>query len=65
MIMVNSFIGANTKITDFCIINNNSSVDHDCKLNKFSSLAPVVIIGGNVQIGLRTTIGIGATVKII
>tara|TARA_Y100000996_G_scaffold399476_1_gene368543 strand:- start:204 stop:836 length:633 start_codon:yes stop_codon:yes gene_type:complete len=63
MIMVNSFIGANTRIGDFCLINNNASIDHDCKIKRFSSLAPSVVIGGNVDIGLRVEIGIGTIIK--
>ena len=63
MIMANSFIGSNTKVTNFCIINNNVSVDHDCFLSNFSSLAPSVTTGGNVKLGLRSSVGIGATVK--
>jgi len=63
MIMVNSLIGANTRISDFCLINNNVSIDHDCNIKKFSSLAPSVTTGGNVNIGLRVDIGIGAIIK--
>lgn len=63
MIMVNSFVGANTKITDFCIVNNNVSIDHDCTLDKFSSLGPSVTTGGNVKLGLRSSIGIGAIIR--
>jgi UDP-3-O-[3-hydroxymyristoyl] glucosamine N-acyltransferase len=63
MIMVNAFIGANTHITNFCIINNNASIDHDCIVEKFSSLAPSVSTGGNVKIGSRSAIGIGAIIK--
>jgi sugar O-acyltransferase (sialic acid O-acetyltransferase NeuD family) len=63
MIMARTFIGANSKITDFCIVNNNVSIDHDCILNKFSSLAPAVVIGGNVLMGKKTYIGIGSVIK--
>ena len=63
MIMSNAFIGSNTKVMNFCIVNNNVSIDHDCVLSNFSSLAPSVTTGGNVQLGLRSSVGIGAIVK--
>ena len=44
------------------IINTSSSVDHDCYLKDFCSLAPGVNIGGNVVIGKRTFLSIGAKV---
>ena len=46
----------------FCILNNNSSLDHDSKMLDYSSLAPGVSIGGNVQIGLFTAVSLGAKV---
>ena len=51
-----AFVGAH------CVINTNSSLDHDSKMAGFSSLAPNVAIGGNVSVGMFTAIGIGSTI---
>jgi len=58
--MARSVVNCGTKISDHCIINTNSSVDHDCILGKFSSLAPGVTLGGNVSVGAYSSIGIGS-----
>jgi sugar O-acyltransferase (sialic acid O-acetyltransferase NeuD family) len=43
----------------FCILNTNSSLDHDSIMEDFSSLAPNVTTGGNCRIGEYSAIGIG------
>ncbi|MFZ1575530.1 MAG: acetyltransferase [Chromatiaceae bacterium] len=43
-----------------CILNTNSSLDHDGILADWSSLAPGVATGGRVRIGRRSAIGLGA-----
>jgi sugar O-acyltransferase (sialic acid O-acetyltransferase NeuD family) len=44
------------------IVNTGSTLDHDGIMENFSSLAPGVVTGGNVHIGLCTAVSIGATV---
>jgi len=56
-------IGPKCIVREFCILNTASSIDHDCEVSAFSSLAPRVVTGGNVKIGLGSAISIGATVK--
>lgn len=56
-------IGPNCKVGVFCILNTSSSIDHDCEMEAFSSIAPRVATGGNVKIGLSSAISIGATIK--
>ena len=56
-------IGANTAIGRFCIVNSQASLDHDCRLDDFASLAPGSVIGGGVAIGERSVVGIGAVVR--
>jgi sugar O-acyltransferase (sialic acid O-acetyltransferase NeuD family) len=63
VVMPNSVIGPNSKLGNFCIINTHSSIDHDCKLNDYSSIGPGVVTGGNVTLGKRSYIAIGATIK--
>lgn len=62
-IMAGAIINSDTIIEDFTIINTKASMGHDCKMLKFSSLAPNVTTGGNVSIGEFSAISIGATIK--
>lgn len=63
VVMPQVSIGPNCSIKEFCILNTSSSIDHDCELAAFSSIAPRVVTGGNVKIGRGTAVSIGATVK--
>jgi sugar O-acyltransferase (sialic acid O-acetyltransferase NeuD family) len=42
------------------IVNSHASIDHDCLLDDYSAVSPGAILGGNVRIGARTWIGLGA-----
>lgn len=63
ILLAHSNLGHGSKLGKFCIINNLSSLDHDCKMSDFSSLAPGVITGGCVDIGMRSAVCIGSKVK--
>lgn len=56
-------VGPNSNIGRFCILNSSSSIDHDCTMREFSSIAPRVVCGGAVEIGELSAVSIGATVK--
>ncbi|HLQ46004.1 MAG TPA: acetyltransferase, partial [Planctomycetaceae bacterium] len=62
VVMPGVAINSDSTIGEFCIVNTNSSVDHDNRLGPFSSLAPRVATGGNVSIGDFTAISIGAVI---
>jgi sugar O-acyltransferase (sialic acid O-acetyltransferase NeuD family) len=61
-IMANTVINANSNIGSHCILNTAASLDHDCLMGDFSSLAPGVHTGGNVTIGTCSAISIGSIV---
>ena len=61
-IMAGAVVNACCSIGRSCILNTNSSLDHDCRMENFSSLAPGVSVGGNCQIGQLVAVCIGATV---
>jgi sugar O-acyltransferase (sialic acid O-acetyltransferase NeuD family) len=63
VVMPNAVIGPNSKIGMFCLINTQSSLDHDCVMSDFSSLAPAAITGGGVMLGFRSAVCIGAKIK--
>ena len=61
VIMAGVVVNPSSTIGDFCILNTNASLDHDCVMEDFSSLAPRACTGGNVHIGKFSAISIGAT----
>lgn len=60
--MAGSIINCGSTIANHCILNSNSSIDHDCKLEDFTSVAPNGCLGGNVTLGKFSSIGIGANI---
>jgi sugar O-acyltransferase (sialic acid O-acetyltransferase NeuD family) len=63
VIFANSHVGINAKVGDFCIVNTGSSIDHDGALSNYSSIAPGVFMGGLVEIGECSHIGVGASIS--
>ena len=61
-VMALAHVGAGTVLSDGALINTSASVDHDCVLEPFSSLAPGVVTGGSVQLGNRSALCLGARV---
>lgn len=62
VVMAGTTINAGVKIGKHCIVNTNSSVDHDCIVEDFAHIAPNAALAGNVYIGEGTHVGIGACV---
>lgn len=60
VIMAGVVINPCCSIGRFCILNTNSSLDHDSVMEDFSSLAPRVATGGNCRIGGYSAVSIGA-----
>ena len=46
-----------------CIVNTGATVDHDCQLADAVHVCPGAHLAGDVQVGLRCWIGIGACVR--
>ena len=63
VVMPGAVVGPNSRIGKFCILNTHSSIDHDSSMSDYSSLAPGVVTGGTVGIGVRSAISIGAVIK--
>jgi sugar O-acyltransferase (sialic acid O-acetyltransferase NeuD family) len=61
-IMALAGVGECATIGDFCIINTNATIDHDCCLGDGVHVMPGVTIAGEVQIGNYTAIGANATI---
>jgi acetyltransferase-like isoleucine patch superfamily enzyme len=59
-------INSAVSIGKHCIINTNSSIDHDCVIEDFVHISPNAALGGSVIQGIRIgkwcTIGAGAAI---
>jgi sugar O-acyltransferase (sialic acid O-acetyltransferase NeuD family) len=62
-ILACSHVGAGSRVGEFCVVNTGSSLDHDCVMHEFASMAPGVFMGGLVQLGTCSAIGVGASVS--
>jgi len=60
VIMAGATVNPDSHIGTHCILNTQSSLDHDCSMANFASLAPGAITGGNVHIGTYSAISLGA-----
>lgn len=63
VIMPQANVGPQSEIGHFCIINTLSSIDHECLMHHYSSLAPGAVTGGKVAIGIRSAVSLGAKIK--
>lgn len=63
ILMPGAIAGPNSRVGKFCIINTRASIDHDCTMLDFSSLAPAAVAGGKVHIGMRSAISLDAVIK--
>ncbi len=61
-VLANSVVAAHTLVGDVCIINNNATVDHECKLGNGVHVAPGSVLCGCVAVGDNSMIGAGAVV---
>lgn len=62
VVMSGVTINAAVTVGKHCIINTNSSIDHDCVLEDFVHISPNAALGGSVYVGEGTHVGIGANV---
>ena len=60
VVMAGVSINACSSVGRFCILNTNSSLDHDSILEDFASLAPGATTGGNCRVGQFSAVSIGA-----
>lgn len=62
VIMAGAIINAYTHIGNHCIINTNSSLDHDCRINDFVHISPGATVCGGVIIGEGSQLGAGSVI---
>lgn len=63
VVMANAVINPGTRIGRHCIINTASVVEHDNRIEDFVHVSVGAKLAGNVHLGKRTWVGIGATVS--
>lgn len=59
----NVVINAGTSIGKGAIINTSSTIEHDCVIEKFSHIAPGVVLCGGVKIGENSHLGANSVVR--
>lgn len=62
VVMAGAIINAASHIGKHCIINTNSSIDHDCEIEDFVHISPNATLCGNITIGELSQIGAGCTI---
>jgi len=62
VVMAGAVINPGVRVGAHCIINTCASIDHDCFISDFAHIAPGATLGGNVQVGTASMIGLGANV---
>lgn len=62
VVMAQAHVGAGCVLAEGVLLNTHASLDHDSHLDAFSSLAPGVVTGGRLQVGIRSFIGLGTTI---
>jgi acetyltransferase-like isoleucine patch superfamily enzyme len=55
-------VNAAAEIGRGVIVNTSASVDHDCRVGEFAHLAPGSVLGGEVVVGARAFVGLGARI---
>lgn len=61
VVMAGAVLNPGCVIGRHCIINTGSRIDHETRLDDYTSLAPGVVIGGDVLIGPGSAICLGAS----
>ena len=63
VVMAGAVVNPGCRVGRFCIVNTKASLDHDCVMEEFSSLAPGVTVGGACRIGSYSAVSIGAVLR--
>lgn len=61
-LMAGAVVSNGCVVGEGVLMGTNSSIDHDCTLAEYVSLAPGATTGGHVRIGACSAVGLGASV---
>jgi sugar O-acyltransferase (sialic acid O-acetyltransferase NeuD family) len=62
MVFDSAVVNSGTRSGSACIVNTNSTLEHDCLLGDDVHVAPGAVVCGEVSIGSHTLVGAGATI---
>jgi sugar O-acyltransferase (sialic acid O-acetyltransferase NeuD family) len=62
VVMPQVVVGPGTHVGSHCILNTSSAIDHDGRMEDYSSIAPGATLGGNVEVGEFSAISLGAQI---
>lgn len=62
VVMAGVCINTLVRIGQHCIVNTNSTIDHECVLEDYVHISPAAALAGNVYVGEGSHIGIGARI---
>jgi sugar O-acyltransferase (sialic acid O-acetyltransferase NeuD family) len=62
LIMPGTVINFNSNIGRHCIINTNSTIEHDNRFDDYSACGPGVTTSGNVTVGELSYLGVGSSI---
>jgi sugar O-acyltransferase (sialic acid O-acetyltransferase NeuD family) len=62
IVMAGVVVSNGCRIGTGALLGTRASLDHDCAVGDFTSLAPGVTTGGHVDVGDRSALGLGANV---
>lgn len=63
VIMPRVVIAGGSKIAEGCLVNTGALLDHEGRMEAWSSLAPGVVTGGHLCLGERSAVGLGACIR--
>ena len=63
LVVAGAIVNADAQMGCGVILNTGCSIDHDCILDDFVHVSPGARLAGNVRVGARSWIGIGAIVR--
>ncbi len=63
VILPGAIVNAYAVLDEGCIVNSGAVVEHDCRLGRYVHICPQSALAGEVVVGDRSWIGLGAVVK--
>lgn len=63
VVLANAVVNPGSELGKGCIINTAATIDHDCIIEDYVHISPGVHLAGQVKVGEKSWIGIGAIAK--
>lgn len=63
-IFANAYVGSESILQPYCMVNTNAVVSHNCIIGEFSHIAPGALLAGHVEVGEKSLVGMGVKTAI-